>query len=522
MNAANKPHRIRHFFIAACIIYWGVIFAPSPQIAATAPQNFVFHLNISGLRPRDLHALVNMGKLPNFARLHTQGAWTHNARIDADTAFWQPNQISILTGRPMLTRFGIPNSGHGWLSDDMPDMYATLHRHADRYIASTFDIAHDYGLKTGLYATDQRYTLIKNSFNTANGAADTVDNDDGFDKIDVYINYHHDTAHMMEALSANINNAPTNYTFVQFHDLSTTGTIYGWDSQAYKNTLIYIDGWLGEIFNLIQSNDILNGNTSIILTADRAGSEINGIDEIDGVDPLDAGNYTVPFFVWGPGIPQNIDLYTLNGSNTGNPGTRYIYYDTLTQPIRNGNSANCALNRLGLPSIPGAALDQLAHACGKTPSPQKIQTPVPIARPIQQTPTPIYILVTTTPMPKPTETPMPVAQALPAPTSAPTVAVVAQPSNKAATNTQTLNAAPPKPVQQAAKTAAVSAAAPIQKAQVAAPRTIVAVIPTPLAKTSVTNMAKTTQGSGASTRTTQLKPIAKPITAVKVAPKTRP
>ena len=120
------------------------------------------------------------------------------------------------------------------------------------------------------------------------------------------------------------------------------------------------------------------------------------------------------------------------------------------------------------------------------------------------------------------ETPMPVAQALPAPTSAPTVAVVAQPSNKAATNTQTLNAAPPKPVQQAAKTAAVSAAAPIQKAQVAAPRTIVAVIPTPLAKTSVTNMAKTTQGSGASTRTTQLKPIAKPITAVKVAPKTRP
>lgn len=520
MNAANKPNKIRHLFIATCIIYWGIIFAPSPQIAATAPQNFVFHLNISGLRPRDLHALVNMGKLPNFARLHTQGAWTHNARIDADTAFWQPNQIAMLTGRPMLTRFSIPNSGHGWMSDAMPDMYATLHRHADRYIASTFDIAHDYGLKTGLYATDQRYTLIRNSFNTANGAADTVDHDDGFDKIDVYINYHHDTAHMMEDLSANINNAPTNYTFVQFHDLSTIGIIYGWDSQAYKNTLIYLDGWLGEIFNLIQSNDILNGNTSIILTTDRAGSEINGIEEIDGVNPLDALNYTVPFFVWGPGIPQNVDLYLLNGSNTSNPGTRYIDYDALTQPIRNGNSANCALNRLGLPSIPGAALDQLSHACGKAPVSQKTQTPVTIARPIQQTPTPIYILVTTTPMLQPAETPMPVAQALPVPTSAPTTLVV-QPSNKTATNTQTVNAAPPKPVQQAAQMAVVSAAAPIQKARVAAARTIVAVTPTPLAK-SVANMAKATPSGGVSTLAAQLKPIAKPITEVKVAPKTRP
>lgn len=477
MNAATFSHRIHYFFLAACIVYWSAIFAPSPQLAATAQQNFVLHINVSGLRSRELHDMVSAGKLPNFAQLHSQGAWTHNARIDADNALWRPNQVSLLTGRPMLNRFGIPNSGHGWMSDSPPDFNATLHRHVGYYVASTFDVAHDHGLRTGLYATDHFYGLFKNSLNAANGALDTVDTDDGFDKIDVYVNAHHDTGYMMSALINNLTVAPSSYTFVQFHDLASVGYQYGWGSQAYKNTLVNVDGWLGEIFNLVQSNPVLNGTTSIVLTSDRAGSDV-GIEALDGVDPLDAANYTVPFFVWGPGIPQNADLYVLNGLATGNPGTHYVDYQATTQPIRNSSSANCALQRLALPSIPHSSFDQLDMACGKAPVLHKQPTTLAVAaRAVLPTSTPIYILVTMTPMPRPTETPLPVAQATSVPITVPTAApanpvnVVADVPKPAATIVA------PRPV--TSPGAAVANSAPIPKSSVAASRPVVAVLPSP-------------------------------------------
>ncbi|MCW1968004.1 MAG: alkaline phosphatase family protein [Anaerolineae bacterium] len=464
MDAATFSHRIRHVFFAACIIYWSMIFAPSPQLAATAQQNFVLHINVSGLRSRDLHAMVNMGKLPNFAQLHAQGAWTHNARIDADNALWRPNQVSLLTGRPMLNRFGIPNSGHGWMSDSPPDLNATLHRHVGYYVASTFDMAHDQGLRTSLYATDHFYALFKNSFNAANGALDAIEHDDGFDKIDVYVNAHHDTSYMMSALLNDLAVAPSNYTFVQFHDLASAGYQYGWGSPAYHNNLVNLDQWLGEIFNAVRSNAVLSGTTSIVLTSDRAGSEV-GIEAIDGVDPSDAANYTVPFFVWGPGIPQNADLYVLNGWATGNPGTHYVDYQAATQPIRNSSSANCALQRLGLPSIPYSSFDQLNGACGKAPVLHKPPTPqAVVARAALPTSTPIYVLVTMTPMPRPTETPLPIAQATPAPTAGPTTAP-ANPEPVLAI------VSPPK--------AAVANTAPIQTSSVAASKPVVAVLPRP-------------------------------------------
>jgi hypothetical protein len=50
-----------------------------------------------------------------------------------------------------------------------------------------------------------------------------------------------------------------------------------------------------------------------------------------------------------------MDLYTLF-ANRADPGTNYVDYNAVWQPLRNGDSGNLALAMLGLPPIPGSTL----------------------------------------------------------------------------------------------------------------------------------------------------------------------
>ena len=102
---------------------------------------------------------------------------------------------------------------------------------------------------------------------------------------------------------------------------------------------------------MIANSSALSGKTAIILTADHGGTEDTH------ARPTDPANYTVPFFVWGPGVDAAADLYALNAATRLDPGAGRPDYDATVQPIRNGDGANLGLQLLGLGPVSGSSIN---------------------------------------------------------------------------------------------------------------------------------------------------------------------
>lgn len=312
----------------------------------SAATSYVIHISVDGLGASYLQNMLNDANnpLPNFKKLRDEGAWTMNARTDYDYTITLPNHTGMLTGRPVNDKNGVTNSGHHWTTNTTPPAGTTLQGSAGYAIASVFDVAHTNGLRTGLYATKEKFVLFKDSY-AAN--------------IDAYANYDLDATLMMNDFLANMTPNPTHYTFVHFNDTDTAGHASGWGSAAYVAAAKKVDGHLGQIFNLIQTQPQMKGKTKIILSTDHGGVDLGHSDQSIGV------NYTIPMFVWGEGIAANSNLYTLNGSATQDPGNgRPNLANNVPQPIRNGDGGNCALRMLGLPTIPGSLMANLYAPCG--------------------------------------------------------------------------------------------------------------------------------------------------------------
>jgi hypothetical protein len=314
----------------------------------------VIHISVDGLNPTWLQEVIDAGRAPTFERLQKEAAWTANARTDYTYTVTLPNHTCMLTGRSVEQASAFPpGSFHGWTINDVPQKGATLHNTgnpAAKYIASTFDVAHDAGLSTALYTTKDKFIIYEQSYNANTGAAAKR----GRDKIDSYFFQDDGAPHYSEGMNrrflADMAAKHFNYAFVHYRDCDSGGHSFGWGSSEYLKGVESVDRCLADVLKLVETDPVLKGNTTIVITADHGGVGLNHGECERSL------NYTIPVFVWGAGAGRG-DLYSFNKDTRDEPGQSRPVYDFTHQPIRNGDTGNLALKLLGLGPIPGSVIN---------------------------------------------------------------------------------------------------------------------------------------------------------------------
>ena len=320
--------------------------APAPQ--PTFANALV--ISVDGLRADALIALP-ADQLPGFARLR-RGAATLNARTDPEWTVTLPNHTAMLT-----SRFVEGEAGHGWRKNEDHDTDETLQTVKGRYVAGIFDVAHDRGFETMLFAGKSKFSIYDMSWNAANGAPDTTGADDGRDKLDRYL-FEVDTSKMVDALLESLarETAQRRLYFVHFALPDLTGHAYGWDvspDARYMKAVRKVDVQLERLLDAVEASSALKNKTAIVLTADHGGgAPLKSHDQSHmWID------YIIPFVVWtGPGQEVR-DLYALNSATRADPGLwQPARNATGLPPIRNGDAGNLALELLSLPPVPESTI----------------------------------------------------------------------------------------------------------------------------------------------------------------------
>lgn len=307
-------------------------------------SDFVITVSFDGMGASYLQSQIAAGKLPHLKQVVDQGAGTFNARADYDITVTLPNHTSMITSRPVEGA-----KGHNWTSNTDPAKGMTLHTKKGSYIASAFDVAHDNGRRTGLWATKTKFSLFKVSYDAEHGAPDTTGPDNGRNKLDVFV-INNASPKLTGEFIGSMTNTPCNYAFVHFGETDGAGHTHGWGSEEYFAALVELDACLGRIMDMVTTNPVFKDRTTLIVTADHGGL---GKGHGDATIPLD---YTIPFYIWGAGVTHG-DLYTLNQGTRASPGEGRPDYTAQPQPIRNGDAGNLALSLLGLGPIPGSSIN---------------------------------------------------------------------------------------------------------------------------------------------------------------------
>ena len=324
-------------------------------LTAGARVPYVVVISVDGLGGTYLSNLLartdNTYPLPNFKRLRDEGTSTLAAHIDNNNWETLPNHTSIVTARSQLG-----TNGHGWTGNGTPT--TTIHLNKGSYVASVFDVAHDNGLRTGMYANKSKFSLFDTygsytgggSYNAVNGAIDITGEDNGRDKIDnTYINSTLGGIIVNTFIAQQKTASPNHYAFLHINEPDSYGHSTGWGSATWCRQVTNVDVMLGRIFQLIEQDvPAMTGNTAIILTADH-GNQDN--------PRTGADRYAVPLFVWGPDVAAGVDLYALNAGKRQVASSYPMKTYSGMQPIRNAEVNNLALQLLGLGPIPGSTFD---------------------------------------------------------------------------------------------------------------------------------------------------------------------
>ena len=313
--------------------------APADESGDNAVDR-VIAISIDGLNPRAIEKL-GKSRTPTFHRLMREGAYTLNARTVREQTSTMPNHTAMLTGR----RVDAKDGGHGYTVNF--DNGGTVHQAAGHYVASVFDVVHDSGRSTAMFASKAKFRLYKRTWNT-HGARDRTERNDGRAKID-RVTIDRNNTRLVARLTAELRRSPREFTFVHLSLPDRVGHAHSFMGRDYLDAVERTDQLLGRILNTVADRPALRRQTLVLLTADHGGK---GAAHYNASNPQD---YRIPFMAWGPGVAAGRDLYDLSPS-IKSPGDDSPSYHG-KQPIRNADLANVATDALDLPRVPGSEFD---------------------------------------------------------------------------------------------------------------------------------------------------------------------
>jgi hypothetical protein len=297
-------------------------------------------VSLDGLTPAALTKLGRKGT-PALHRMLRKGAGTLNARTAVEETRTLPNHTGMFTGRRVLTK-----SGHHITVNHDPG--GTVHSASHAYRASMFDVVHDRGGRTALYASKDKFALFNRSWGPRNGARDRVGRDQGRDKIDRYV-YRSNPGALRDLVVSDLRARRFDLVFLHVRWPDSAGHANGFMSRGYLRAVRSSDALVGRIMRTIASSRHLSRRVDLIVTADHGGAR-GAHSHSQSTRP---SNYTIPFLVWGAHVKRGASLYALNPGRDrpgdGRPGYR-------NPPIRNTDVASLATRLLGHRSVPGGVL----------------------------------------------------------------------------------------------------------------------------------------------------------------------
>ena len=288
----------------------------------------VLVVSLDALNPDALRALGHE-EARTLWRLVDEGASTLNARSEVERTETLPNHTGMVTGRCIDAADG----GHGvtWNDDRLEPR--TVAEAAGHPVASMFTVAHRAGRSTAVFSTKTKLSLFARSWPAA------VDRSTILERRD---------AAVVRRARADLVETRRDLTFVHLGAADVAGHAQGFMSPTYLDAVRLLDGLVGRLVSALERRPALRG-TVVVLTADHGGA---------GTGHYRAGalaNYRIPFTVWGRGVPAS-RLYRRN-PGFAEPGTDRVAYGTASEPVRNGDVANLALDLIGLGPVPGSTLD---------------------------------------------------------------------------------------------------------------------------------------------------------------------
>jgi len=299
---------------------------PGPDPAPSVSQVVV--ISLDGLNPT---ALTRLGKrgTPVLHRMIRRGASTLNARTAYEMTVTLPNHTSMVTGR----RIAAADGGHGVIWNDDRLTPPTVQAAAGGPVESVFNVVHDAGRQTALFASKTRFSLWQRSWPVA---------------LDAY-QVELDNRLLTNAVRRDLRTTDRAFTFVHLSNTDVVGHAQGWMSPAYLRAVRRADTYVGRILAAIEQAGETD-ETMVVVTADHGGMG-RGHSEASALP-----DYRIPFLVVGPDVPRSTDLYDLNPDYL-DPRRGRPTYDVPRQPIRNGAVADLVTDVLGLPSVAGSQVN---------------------------------------------------------------------------------------------------------------------------------------------------------------------